>query len=188
MRTLPKSRYDGVSMLIHWVTAALMIFMIFLGEELMEMGEDADDWGETLGGTFGPSLHVSIGVTILALTLLRILWRITHPAPPHPAGMKAYEVVAARMVHGLFYVLLIGLPLTGWLAFSEFVSEEPAMAAVKLFGAIPIPASPAWGQDAEDLHEIGSKVAMALTALHVLAALKHQFIDRDGTLGRMLPH
>jgi cytochrome b561 len=59
-----------------------MIFMIFLGEELMEMGEDA----EALGGTFGPSLHVSIGVTILALTLLRILWRMAHAAPPHPAS------------------------------------------------------------------------------------------------------
>jgi len=181
MRDLSKSRYDNVSMLIHWVTAALMIFMIFLGEELMEMGEDA-------GGTFGPSLHVSIGVTVLALTLLRILWRMTHAAPPHPAGMKPHEVMAARAVHGLFYVLMIGLPLTGWLAFGEFASEEPGMAAVRVFGAFPLPASPAWGESAEDLHEIGSNSAMALVALHVLAALKHQFIDRDGTLGRMLPH
>jgi cytochrome b561 len=188
MRDLPKARYDAVAMLIHWVTAALMIFMIFLGEELMEMGEDADDFGQALGGTFGPSLHVSIGVTILALTLLRILWRLTHPAPAHPASMKAHERAAAGAVHGLFYLLLLGLPLSGWLAFGAFVSEEPAMAAVRVYGAFPLPASPGWGESAEDIHEIGSKIAMALTALHVLAALKHQFIDRDGTLGRMLPH
>lgn len=187
MGDIPRARYDAVSMLIHWVTAALMIFMILLGEELMEMGEDAGNVGEAFGGTFGPSLHVSLGVAVLALTLIRILWRLTHRAPPHPAGMKSYELTAARVVHGLFYLLMIGLPLTGWLAFGEFASEEPAMAAVRVFGAFPLPASPAGGGSAGDLHEIGGKVAMALTALHVLAALKHQFIDRDGILGRMLP-
>ena len=181
MHERTQSRYDAVAMLFHWVTAALMIFMILIGETLMEMGEDA-------GSTFGPSLHVSIGVTILALTLLRIIWRLTHPAPAHPASMKAHERAAAGAVHGLFYLLLLGLPLSGWLAFGEFVSEEPAMAAVRVFGAYPLPASPDWGESAEDIHEAGSKIAMALTALHVLAALKHQFIDRDGTLGRMLPH
>jgi cytochrome b561 len=192
MPDLPTARYDAVAMLIHWVTAALMIFMIFIGETLMEMGEDADGFGGALGGAFGgafgPSLHVSIGVTILALTLLRIIWRFTHPAPVHPASMKTHERAAAGVVHGLFYLLLIGLPLSGWLAFGAFVSEEPAMSAVRVFGAFPLPASPGWGEAAEDIHETGSKVAMALTALHVLAALKHQFIDRDGTLGRMLPH
>jgi cytochrome b561 len=61
------------------------------------------------------------------------------------------------------------------------------MAAVRIFGAFSIPSPPLWGEAAADIHEIGSKIAIALTALHVLAALKHQFINRDGTLWRMLP-
>jgi cytochrome b561 len=113
---------------------------------------------------------------------------MANPAPPLPAGTRHYEAVAARALHGMFYLLMIGLPVTGWLAFGEFAGEEPGMAEVRVFGAFPLPASPAWGGSAEMIHEAGSKVAMVLTALHVLAALKHQFIDRDGTLGRMLPH
>jgi cytochrome b561 len=187
MHEIGKSRYDAVSIVLHWATAALMIFMFIFGEELMEMGEDAEDLGEAFSGTFGPSLHVSLGVTILGLTLLRILWRLANPAPPHPASMKSYERAAAGAVHGLFYLLLIGLPLSGWLAFGELLSEEPGLTAVRVFGAFPLPASPAWGEW-EDIHEIGSNIAIALTALHVLAALKHQFVDRDGTLWRMLPH
>ncbi len=182
-----RSRYDSIAMIIHWITALLVIFMIIFGEELMEAGEEAGEIGDGLGGTFGPSLHVSIGVAILILTLLRILWRLTHKAPPYPATMKPYELMAARAVHGLFYVLLIAIPVTGWLAFGGFVVEEPAMAAVRVFGAFPVPAAPFVSRDVEELHEIGSNAAMILTGLHVLAALKHQFLDGDGIFRRMLP-
>jgi cytochrome b561 len=182
-----RTRYDSVAMLIHWITAALMIFMIFFGEELMEAGEEAGETGEALAGTFGPSLHVSIGVAILLLTLLRILWRVTHKAPPYPVTMKRYELIGSAALHGLFYILLIGIPLTGWLAFGGFVAEEPAMAAVRMFGAFPVPAGPSGMGEAKELHEIGSNAAMVLTGLHILAALKHQFIDGDGLFRRMLP-
>lgn len=182
-----KTRYDSVAMIIHWLTAALMIFMIFFGEDLMKAGEEAGEAGEALSGTFGPSLHVSIGATILILTLLRILWRVTHKAPPYPATMKRYEVVGSAALHGLFYLLLVGIPLTGWLAFGGFVAEEPAMAAVRVFGAFPVPAGPSGMGEVKELHEIGSNAAMLLAGLHILAALKHQFIDGDGLFRRMLP-
>lgn len=182
-----KNRYDMVSMLIHWVTAALMIFMIFFGEELMEGAEEAEEAGEALAGTLGPSLHVSIGLTILVLTLFRLVWRIGNPAPPNPPTMKRYEVIGSKAIQGLFFILMIGLPITGWLAFGGLVAEEPAMAAVRAFGAIPLPGAPNWGEGPKEIHEIGSNVAMVLLGLHVLAALKHQFIDRDGVMGRMLP-
>jgi cytochrome b561 len=182
-----RTRYDAVSMIIHWVTALLMIFMIIFGEELMEAGEEAGETGEGVAGAFGPSLHVSIGAAVLILTLLRILWRLMHKAPPYPTTMKPYELLAARAVHGLFYLLLIGIPLTGWLSFGGLLAEEPAMGAVRVFGVFPVPASPfAWGEW-EDIHEIGSNLAMVLTGLHVLAALKHQFVDGDGIFRRMLP-
>jgi cytochrome b561 len=182
-----RTRYDSISMIIHWVTALLLIFMLVFGEELMEAGEEAEELGESLGSTLGPSLHVSIGATILILTLLRIVWRLLHKAPPYPVTMKPYEIFAARAVHGLFYFLLIGIPLTGWLAFGEFVAEEPAMGAVQLFGAFPVPAPPFSPRDIKDIHEIGSNIAIGLAVLHVLAALKHQFVDGDGIFRRMLP-
>lgn len=186
MVQMQRTHYDGVAMIIHWVTAVLMIFMVFFGEELMEGGE-GEEAGEALAGVFGPSLHVNLGVTILALTVIRVLWRLGHRAPPYPPSMKRWEIGFSHAVHALFYVLMIGLPLTGWLAFGEFLSEEPGMAAVKVFGAFPLPVSPDWGDLAEGPHKLGSKIAMALIALHVLAALKHQFVDRDGIMARMRP-
>lgn len=188
MITTVRPRYDLVSMLIHWATAALVIFMLIFGEELMETGESGEEAGEALTGTFGPSLHVSIGVLILALTLFRVLWRLAYPAPALPEGMKPYERILSRSVHGLFYVLLIAIPLAGWLAFGGFVKEEPAMAATRLFGALPMPLPPFTFSGAKDLHELGSNLAFVLIGLHVLAALKHQFINRDGLIGRMLPY
>ncbi len=182
-----QARYDAVAMVIHWLTAALMIAMIIFGEDLMESGERAAKAGDIVNITFEPSLHVSLGVAILLLTLLRIVWRMTHAAPAYPATMKRYEIVASKSLHGLFYLLMIAIPLTGWLAFGSFLAEAPAMAGVQVFGAFPVPASPVTGESFEEFHEIGSNLAMVFIILHTLAALKHQFLDRDGILKRMLP-
>jgi cytochrome b561 len=177
-----RTRYDGVAMLLHWITALLVVFMLVFGEELIEAGEHDG------GGTFPVSVHVSAGVAILALTVLRLLWRLTHRAPPLSAAMKPWEVLASKLTHAVFYVLLIGIPLTGWLAFGDFVQEEPGMSAVRVFGMFSLPAGPAIGEIAEEVHELGSNAMIALTVLHVLAALKHQFIDGDTVFRRMLPH
>ena len=84
-------------------------------------------------------------------------------------------------------MLLIGIPLTGWLATPKFLSEEEAMAGLTLFGAFPLPGAPSLGLPMKGIHEIGSNLGIALLALHVLAALKHHFINRDDVLRRMLP-
>ena len=188
MGSIQRTRYDAVAMVIHWLTAALMIFMIFFGEDLMKDGEHSAEASDVANATFEPSIHVSLGVSILLLTLLRIIWRVTHTAPPYPVTMKRYEVIASKSLHGLFYLLMIGIPLTGWLAFGGFLEEVPAMAGVQIFGAFPVPAAPVTGESFKELHEIGSNIAMVLIILHVLAALKHQFLDRDGILKRMLPY
>ena len=188
MGSIQRTRYDAVAMVIHWLTAALMIYMVFFGEDLMKEGEHAAKAGDAANATFEPSVHVSLGVSILLLTLLRILWRVTHTAPPYPVTMKRYEVIASKSIHGLFYLLMILIPLTGWLSFGGFLEELPAMAGVQIFGMYPVPAAPVTGESFKELHEIGSNVAIALIILHVLAALKHQFLDRDGILKRMLPY
>lgn len=183
-----RTRYDSVAMIIHWITAILMIYMVFFGEDLMKEGEHAAKAGDLANATFEPSIHVTLGISILLLTVLRIIWRVTHTAPPYPASMKRYEVIASKSMHGLFYLLLIGIPLTGWFTFGGFLAEVPAMSGVQVFGAFPVPAAPMTGESFKELHELGSNFAMALIILHVLAALKHQFIDRDGIFRRMLPY
>jgi cytochrome b561 len=183
MNSATHTRYATGAILLHWITALLVIFMIVFGEELMEGAEH-----DAAVGTFLPSVHVSVGVTILVLTFLRLGWRLGHAPPPYPAGMKAWEVTLAKVTHLLFYVLLIAVPLTGWLAFADWIREEPAMSAVSVFGLFPLPAAPLVGGEVKELHEIGSNAMMVLVILHVLAALKHQFVDGDGVFRRILPH
>lgn len=183
----PGTRYDGIAMAIHWITAVLMIYMVFFGEDLMKSGIRLARAGDAANASFQPSIHVTIGISILLLTLLRIVWRITHTAPAYPASMKRYEVVGSKSLHGLFYLLLVGLPITGWLAFGEAVSRLPALSATTFYGAIPVPAPPVTSRLFGEMHGLGSNLAMALIGLHVLAALKHQFIDKDSILSRMLP-
>ena len=179
MPVAARTSYDTIAMSLHWLIAALLIFMLFLGEELME-----EEGGFR---AFGPSLHVSIGSAILILSVFRLIWRLFNPPPAYPAGMAPWERMAAKATHVLFYVLLIGIPLTGWLATPKFLSEEVAVAGLTLFGAFPLPAAPSLGLPMKGLHEIGSNLGIVLLALHVLAALKHHFVNRDDVLRRMLP-
>jgi cytochrome b561 len=152
--------------------------MLFFGEDLMKRQPDA----------ILPSVHASAGIAILILSLVRLGWRVANPPPPLPSGSAWWEEAGSRVTHTLFYVLMIGLPLTGLLALPEHVARHPEIAAISLFGVLPVPridlslAIP-WG----GIHTIASKVGIALLVLHVAAALKHQFWNRDGVLLRMLP-
>ena len=171
-----RTRYGAVAMVLHWSVAALMIFMIFFGEDLMRAN-----------GLFQPSLHVSIGTSILVLSVLRQVWRLMNPPPALPATMAPWEIMVTKVTHSTFYILMIGLPITGWLAFPEQLARHPAMAGVSVFGLFAVPPAPGLGQLPGLLHSFGSNVGMALVLLHVLAALKHQFVNRDGLMRRMLP-
>ena len=182
-----KTRYDGVAISIHWLTALLMIYMVFFGEDLMKEGEELAKAGNTVNAVFEPSIHVTLGTSILLLTVLRIIWRLTHSAPPYPATMKRYEVIGSKSLHGLFYLLLLGIPLSGWITFGAFTDEIPAIAQSQLFGLFTMPQPPFSGEWAGELHSLGANAAMILIGLHVLAALKHQFIDKDSIFSRILP-
>jgi cytochrome b561 len=170
-------KYDKVAVLMHWIIAAMMIYMVVFGEDLMSRrATDAS----------GATWHASIGIAILVLSILRLLWRLANPPPLLPATMKPWEIKASHGTHWLFYIMMIGLPLTGLLGFADQVTKVPAVASATVFGLFNVPQPVLvqgwnWG----GLHSLMSNIMYPLVALHVLAALKHQFIDKDGLLKRM---
>jgi cytochrome b561 len=117
---------------------------------------------------------------------MRLGWRLGHPAAPVPANSPAWEAAASRAIHLLFYGLMIGLPITGWLALPELLGRKPELAGISVFG-FGVPLAPNLGVSFGGLHSLGTKVGIALLVLHVAAALKHHFVNRDDVLTRMLP-
>lgn len=174
----PRNRYSNVSLAFHWGIALLVVSQIVL-----IMLHDA---------TEGPmsreyvQIHKSVGLSILVLTLARIGWRFANPAIPLPAGTPGWQKVAARTTHVLFYVLLIGLPLGGWAA-SSAGGRDIEWFGLFTWPALPLPLDRDLAGSFMDAHEAGVKVLYVLMILHVAAALKHHFIDRDNVLHRMIP-
>ncbi len=171
-------RYSGVAMLLHWAIAVLVIMN-------WQIAEQAEKLSGPLRGEV-MNYHKAWGITILVLTLIRLAWRLAHPSVVRTRDLPPWERVLAKTVHVTFYVLLIALPLGGWLANSLMDRT------IDFFGLFTIPALPV-GSDKGlggaifDLHETGAKFMLLLVLLHVAGALKHTLIDRDGTLWRMLP-
>ena len=135
--------------------------------------------------------HKSFGFLVLALAVLRLAWRFANPSPGLPDGMPAIERIAAHLGHAGLYALLLALPLSGWL----MVSASPWGIPTVLFEVLPVPHLPvpeALGGKAEaeavlkELHEVLGFALLALVVLHVAAALKHHFINRDTVLRRMV--
>lgn len=173
-----RRRYTGVAMAFHWIIAILVIVN-------WRIAETADQLDGPAAGVVW-NYHKAWGITILALTLGRIAWKLAHPGPPFPAHYKPWEKALARTVHFTFYVLLLALPLAGWLANS--LSER----TIDFFGLFTIPALPVGADKALsgaifDAHATTGKALLVLVGLHILGVVKHLAIDRDGELFRMLP-
>jgi cytochrome b561/polyisoprenoid-binding protein YceI len=140
-------------------------------------------------------LHKSVGITILLLSLARLATRIIHPPPPLPADLARWEAILAKTVHWGFYVIMIGMPLTGWIMVSASRITVPTL----LYGIVPWPNLPgladlapaakrAWRALGENGHGLLAYGLYGLLALHVAGALKHQiFGDHDPILARMAP-
>lgn len=170
-------RYGWVAQALHWGVVALLIVQVTLGKV-------AHGLPVGLERLVMMSRHKSLGITILGLAALRLAWRWFDPPPP-PPPMPRWQALAARLNHWGLYALLFALPVTGWLTSSA--ANRPA----SWFGLFQLPdlvAPDAGLKEAfEEAHELLVNVLFALAALHVAAALKHQFLDRDGLLLRMLP-
>lgn len=170
-------RYGLVAQGLHWIIAGLLVVQVTLGKI-------ADDLPLGLDKLALMARHKSIGITILALAVIRLAWRLIDRPPP-PPPMPRWQHAASRLTHAAFYVLLFAMPVSGWLMSSA--SNYP----VSWFGLLQLPdfVRPDEGLEhlLEDVHETLAKALIALAILHVVAALKHQFVDRDGLLMRMLP-
>jgi cytochrome b561 len=169
--------YGFVAQGLHWLIAVLLIVQVALGKIAHELPLGLERLALM-------ARHKSVGITILALAAIRLGWRLFDPPPP-PPPMPAWQRQAARLTHGAFYLLLFALPVTGWL------TSSAANYPVSWFGLVQLPdfVAPDAGlkELLEETHETLVKLLIALAILHVAAALKHQFIDRDRLLQRMLP-
>ena len=173
--------YSQPAIWLHWVTAILMIFMLFWGEDLIRVPD-----GAPLAG-WRPSAHASLGILILLLGLARLLWRLGNPPPPLPTGMSPWQMTASHATHRIFYVLMIAIPLTGLLAIVPYGAERPDGDDVTLFALVPARFLPDLGGWTGNVHTSLTFIAKALVVLHIAAVLKHQFWEKDGLLRRMLP-
>ena len=182
------SRYGAVTMTLHWVTALLIVAMIVLGLVMVDLDFGSGTWlGMSAFELY--QLHKSIGFTVAAVTLGRLIWRFANPVPPLPDNLKWWERSLAKVTHVLLYALLLILPITGWLMVSTSVFRD-AIPTV-YFGWFEIPHIAPMSQTAEEwLKEIHETLAFALIgvlALHIAGAIKHHFVLRDDVLRRMLP-
>ncbi|HUK59898.1 MAG TPA: cytochrome b [Stellaceae bacterium] len=131
------------------------------------------------------SLHLSFGILILVLVMARLVWRLGHPVPLISDNVPRWQRQAAQVTHGIFYVLLMLLPLMGW------ANASARGWTIEVFGifVLPhiLPAGSAIGQRLGDVHTFTAYVLLSLAGLHVAAAMYHHFWLRDRVLSRMLP-
>jgi cytochrome b561 len=174
-------RYGLISRLFHWVMAFMILAMIGLGIYMTEL-----DKGDALRSQLY-SLHKSVGVTILILAVLRLIWIAISPPPPPPKALQRIEIIIAKSVIGLFYLLMLATPIVGYLM------SNSAGWGVNYFGLVDLPML--MGKDHglheifEEAHAILAFSFLALVALHVAGALKHRLLSKNpdaDVLKRML--
>lgn len=170
--------YTRTAIALHWLMALLILTVLPLGLTMTEL-------------ELSPlklklyAWHKWLGVTVFMLAVLRLAWRLTHPAPPLPSGMPTWERTAAHLMHWYLYAFMLVLPLSGWL-----MSSAKGFQTVYL-GVLPIPdllaKDEALGEMLGEVHASLAWLFLLLLAVHVAAAVKHHLVDRDDVLARMLP-
>jgi cytochrome b561 len=179
--TMPTQRYTKTAIWLHWIIAIIMIFMLVFGEDLIRVPK-----GASLGG-WQPTAHASWGVVILLLAIARLLWRFSHRPPALPASIPSWQVTASHLTHYVFYVLMIAIPIFGLLALIPYGAARTDVDQVVFFNLFPLAFMPNLGDWTMTAHELLGDAAKILVIVHVLAALKHQFWDKDDLLSRMRP-
>lgn len=183
-------RYTAVAITLHWLIAIMIVLLIFVGWRAGDMAEAlrAGSTEFTLDDVrFVFDMHKTFGIIVLALSLARLIWRFMNPVPPMPEDMKPWEKTVARVTHFSFYVLIIGMPILGWLTASS--SQLPSYFFNNPSWPIPdiAPNNETLHEVTEFLHGRGAWVIIVLLVLHAGAALKHHIVDKDDVLARMIP-
>jgi cytochrome b561 len=168
--------YGSISKFFHWLIAILVIFMLIYGFSLNFVPK------AYVPITF--NIHKLIGLTILTLIILRLLWTLTNPKPELPPNTPWYEHVAEYVVHWSFYLLLIAMPLSGWV-FSVAAGRPPKLGSYAF--NLPIEQNKSLSEAVFNVHAILALIIIALLILHVAAALYHHYVHKDNVLRRMLP-
>jgi cytochrome b561 len=173
-----KTRYTGAAIGLHWLIALAIFGTFILGMYVSDL-------------PFSPqrlrliAYHKWIGVTIFLFVAFRVFWRLTHPAPPLPNSIPPWQKAASAISHGLLYVLMVIIPLSGW------IYSSAAGVPVVYLGLVQLPdlvgADKALAANLKLLHKALNFTLAGIVIVHVLAALKHHFLERDEVLARMLP-
>jgi cytochrome b561 len=176
MKDASNAGYGNVAKVLHWLIAAILVGQFALGW-LMPHVRRGMPPGQAM------QVHISIGLLVLALIVVRLLWRLTHPVPPEPE-LPRWQRTASVAVHWLLYLLVFVTTFTGWF----FVSARGWPLA--FFGLFPLPALVGEGSAAGhwigEIHQNVVWVLLALAAVHVAAALAHALVYRDRVMRRML--
>ncbi|MBS0350480.1 MAG: cytochrome b [Proteobacteria bacterium] len=170
--------YGWMMQLLHWILAVLIIGMLAIGLSFLFIPN-----GPVKSQLIG--LHKSVGMTILFLMIIRICWRAYDVQPPLPITVAPWEKIAARTVQAAFYLVLLIMPLSGWLL-SSF-GGHPVMVWNWFNAAVPVTKNPQISQNFFTIHAVFAWILIGLIVLHVGAALKHHFMEKNNVLRRMIP-
>ena len=178
---MTEPRHGTLTRLFHWLVVLLILVQIPAGLMIIEPAAPLEQG--TIDVVYG--IHKGLGAVLLVVILLRVLWRLTHRPPPMPEHWPPLERRIASMMHGFIYVLLVVVPLSGyvrvvgdgfpielldWLGIPPFLSNAPAVASM-----------------AAVVHRFGVFLLVGLVAVHIAEVLRHQLVERDGELARMWP-
>lgn len=168
--------YGSVSKFFHWAIFILILGMIIYG---FVLGDFPKAWK-----ALGYNIHKLIGLTVLILMVLRMIWAFMNPKPKLPSKTPLWQIAAERLMHFSFYLVLLAMPIVGWIM--AVAANKPP----KLFGyslTLPIAPNEVLAKQMGLTHEILAYVIIAMVVLHVGAALKHHYINKDNILKRMMP-
>ena len=172
-------RYTNVAILLHWAVAVLVLVLIGLGVYMVDIPRGTPE------RAYFYNLHKSIGLTTGLIVLFRFWWQTKNRPPPLPASMPAWQVTASKISHALLYACLIIMPIAGFTA-SQFTKY-----GVTYFGLFKIPPMASPNKVLYDffqgVHENTAYLLMLLIVVHILAALQHLLLKKDGIFQRMLP-
>lgn len=181
-RTPSSDHYTRTAMALHWLMALLILGMIAVG---LTMANYPIQYK-----FIAYNLHKSFGLTVLALSIFRVYWRLWHRPPALPPATPRWQRMGAHATHITLYGLMVGMPLSGWIMVSADAKFPTVFFSLFQVPQFPLPAAydtHATHETFEDAHYWLAMGAIALVALHVGAALKHHLINRDDVLRRMLP-